>query len=264
MGWLGNLSPGSLVVAREMGMSAAEWDDRLSQIQTMWTVLNQAHAGTATAAAAQELLIRRYGGAVRKYLLAALRDPDAAEEVFQEFALALVKGELQGADREKGRFRCYVKTVLFHLVAKYRQREGKVPLAVPGDDPALAALAASPVDTEGAFLENWRQELLARAFEVLAAAHPISHAVLRLKADNPKITAPVMAAELRRRLGESFSGDGVRQTLHRAREKYGEALLDVVAHTLENPTRERVEEELADLNLLEYCRPALERRFNPD
>jgi RNA polymerase sigma-70 factor (ECF subfamily) len=241
-------------------MNEAEWDERLSQIQTMWTVLRQAHAGAADAAAARELLIRRYGGAVHKYLLSVLRDPHAAEEVLQEFALALVKGQLHGADQGRGRFRAYVKVVLFHLVAKYRQREAKVPRPVPGDDPALAALPAAPEENEHQFLENWRYELLARAWEALATAQSTFHAVLRLRAANPKMPAPEMALELGRRLGRPFSADGVRQTLRRAREKFAELLLDEVAHSLEEPTRERVEEELADLNLLEYCRPALERR----
>ena len=53
---------------------------------------------------------------------------------------------------------------------------------------------------------------------------------------------------------------GVRQTLHRAREKFGALLLDEVIHSLENPGPEQVEEELAELGLLDYCRPALERR----
>ena len=53
---------------------------------------------------------------------------------------------------------------------------------------------------------------------------------------------------------------GFRQTLHRARKKFAEHLLCEVAHTLESPTQGRLEQELADLGLLEYCRPALERQ----
>jgi hypothetical protein len=32
-----------------------------------------------------------------------------------------------------------------------------------------------------------------------------------------------------------------------------------VAHSLENPTADKLAEELAELGLLEYCRPALEQ-----
>ena len=62
-------------------MSHETADQRLSRIQTCWTVVCQASERTAEAAAAQEELLRRYGRAVHRYLLASLRDPDAAEEL---------------------------------------------------------------------------------------------------------------------------------------------------------------------------------------
>jgi hypothetical protein len=53
---------------------------------------------------------------------------------------------------------------------------------------------------------------------------------------------------------------GVRQTLHRAREKFADLLLEEVARELDDPTPERLEEELSELSLLDQCRAALERR----
>ncbi len=50
------------------------------------------------------------------------------------------------------------------------------------------------------------------------------------------------------------------QTLHRAREKFADMLLDEVIQSLDNPNRETLENELIELGLLEYCKPALERR----
>src|SRR5690606_15089483 len=50
--------------------------DRLSRIQTMWSMVQQAHRPDATRfAGAQQQMLDRYGGAVRRYALAALRDP---------------------------------------------------------------------------------------------------------------------------------------------------------------------------------------------
>ena len=37
-------------------------------------------------------------------------------------------------------------------------------------------------------------------------------------------------------------------------------LLDEVTHSLERPAAEELEQELVELGLLDYCRPALERR----
>src|SRR5262245_54311576 len=91
-------------------------DNRLSRISTMWTVLRQAHGGaTDTASAAKQLLLERYGGAVRRYLLGLLKDPHEADDLTQEFALLVVTGKFHGADPAKGRFRNYVKTSLFQI-----------------------------------------------------------------------------------------------------------------------------------------------------
>ena len=101
---------------------------RLNEISTLWSVVLQANHDAAEAARlAQRRLLERYGGAVRRYLLGALRDPDAAEELFQEFALLLVHGDLRGADRQRGRFRDFVKGVLFHLIARHHREQKRRP-----------------------------------------------------------------------------------------------------------------------------------------
>jgi hypothetical protein len=50
--------------------------------------------------------------------------------------------------------------------------------------------------------------------------------------------------------------------VHRARKRFAGALVDEVLNSLNPPTQEHLEEELRDLGLLEYCRPALEQRRN--
>jgi hypothetical protein len=51
----------------------------LSNISTIWTVLERAHtASRQEAKTAQEQLLERYAPAVYRYLLGALRDKDAA------------------------------------------------------------------------------------------------------------------------------------------------------------------------------------------
>ena len=132
------------------------------------------------------------------------------------------------------------------------------PLAL--DSPELADLAASPDQADRAFRESWREELLARAWAALAAAQPTAFAVLRLRADRPELSSAEMAQQLGRDLGQPLTAAGVRQTLHRAREAFAELLLEEVALSVEPPTADQVEKELQYLDLLTYCRPALERR----
>jgi hypothetical protein len=83
--------------------------------------------------------------------------------------------------------------------------------------------------------------------------------VLRFRADNRDLPSPEMAERLAAQLGRSLTPVGVRQILHRARERFADALLDEVLHSLDRPTVEHLEQELIDLGLLDYCRSALKR-----
>jgi hypothetical protein len=65
---------------------------------------------------------------------------------------------------------------------------------------------------------------------------------------------------LSEQFGNTVSADWVRTRLKRAREQFADLLLDELAQSVDNPTRERLEEELADLRLLAYCQDAVARR----
>jgi len=244
-------------------MQPENHNQRLSLISTLWSLVCQAHRGPAEAAnSARQQLLERYGGAVRRYLRRVLRDPDGADEVFQDFALQLLHGDLHGANPKRGRFRNFVKGTLFHLIADYRKQRLGWPGPLPADDAALAA-NLEDVASDRQFMESWCDELLARAWAALAAIETASgqplYAVLRFRADHPDIRSPQMAEQLAAQLGRPFTAAGVRQALHRAREKFADRLLNEVSHSLHNPTAEHLEQELADLGLLDYCRPALKR-----
>lgn len=239
---------------------------RLSQIQTLWTVICQAggEGPTHVVSTAQEQMLLRYGKVVHKYLLGAVRDSDVADEISQEFALRFVRGDLRGADRNRGRFRDYLKGVLFHLIGDYHRRRKKSPQELPVQ--VEPAVSPSDIEADGQFLENWRSELLNRTWKALAelerqTGQPF-HTVLHFRAEHPQVHSEEMAETIGHQLGKPISAASVRQTLHRAREKFAEMLVDEVAQTLANPTLQDLEEELIDVNLLEYCRPALERLAN--
>src|SRR5262249_336808 len=75
---------GSAAVGRGQCMATGA-DDRLEELSTWWSVLFAAHDGSAEEArSAQERLLARYGPAVRRYLLAAVHDPHAADDLFGE------------------------------------------------------------------------------------------------------------------------------------------------------------------------------------
>jgi RNA polymerase sigma-70 factor (ECF subfamily) len=233
---------------------------RLSQIPTRWGDLRDVRDGGDAAAAAAARLLGRYQRAVYRYLLAALRDEHAADDLFQEFALRLVRGSFNTADPARGRFRDFLKTTLRNLITNHRQRQGKpaVPLGSPGVEPATAE--SPDAEADAAFLERWREELLARAWEALRRADEGLCAVLRFRTDNPELRSPRMAERLAPLLGRPVSADWVRKRLQLAREKYTDLLVEEVAGSLADPTEDALADEVAELGLLDYCKAALQRR----
>jgi RNA polymerase sigma-70 factor (ECF subfamily) len=246
-------------------MNERDPQTRLSRISTRWDLLAEAHRGQGNAVSeAQRLLMRRYCGAVYRYLLAAVRDPDAADELSQEFALRFVRGDFKRADPDKGRFRDFVKTALYHLIVDHRRRQQARPVPLPEGSFDLPAPGTAEAPSDQEFVAHWRQELLDRTWEALAELERQTgqtfHTVLRWRAENPEAPAAQLAERLTREGGRPFTDAGVRQTLHRAREKFADLLLEEVARSLGVSEAERVQEELTDLGLLPYCRPALDRR----
>ena len=206
----------------------------LEQISTVWGTVEDANRASPEA---QRQLLDRYGSAVRRYLLGALRNAEAADDLFQEFFLRLVRGDLSNANPERGRFRYFVKGVLFNLIADYHRRRGRtIPLTADVAD-RVDPEAQSNADME--FQRGWREQLLARAWSDLekmerSTGQPF-HTVLRLRADQPDLGSGQLAEILSAKLERPSNSAWVRQTLHRAREKFVELLLDGVAQTLEQP-----------------------------
>ncbi len=240
-------------------MSSEHGEKNLSGISTLWSVVSKASLGTGEEIGqAQRELLQRYSPAIFRYLVGAVRDADVAEDLAQEFALRLIRGDFRGADPARGRFRDFVKGVLYHLVADYQRRKKKI-VQVGSGVPEVA----SPEETDREFLLNWRGQLLSRAWDALARVEQTTgqrfHAVLRLKVDSPEMRSQEMAEMLSQRLGKPVSAEWVRQNLHRAREKFADFLVKEILDTLDTPTFEALEQELIDLELHEYCLPALNR-----
>jgi RNA polymerase sigma factor (sigma-70 family) len=231
----------------------------LSDIQTHWSMVFQAHQGSAEEAyAAQEALMQRYGGAVHRYLLGITRDPDLAGDLAQEFALRFLRGDFRRADPRFGRFRNFIKTAVLNLVVDHhrRRRTRLQHLAEEVPEPITPAPDFSELDRR--FIDCWREELLERAWADLARLQDRTgqpfYTVLRLRADHPDLHSPEMADQLSERLGKPVNAGWVRQTLLRAREKFVALILEEVARSLGRPTPEQLDEELMDLGLWDYCR----------
>jgi RNA polymerase sigma factor (sigma-70 family) len=241
-------------------------NSRLSRITTIWTLLDaKRRPPEAKEADAQQALIRRYQRAVYRYLLGALRDPDAADEVFQEFALRVVQGAFHRASPERGRFRDYLRTTLINLVNDYQSQRRKRPLPLQNGQ-AEPAVVDEPPASDDEFVSSWREEMLARTWELLEEAQRQGgqpyYSVLRFRVQNPEASSAEMAARLSAELHAErpLTDAAARKLLQRARERFADLLVDEVAATLNDPSIEDLEQELIHLDLLHYCRSAIDRR----
>jgi RNA polymerase sigma-70 factor (ECF subfamily) len=235
----------------------------LSQITTLWTLVARAHRpGAADSDRTRGQLLERYWNAICRYLRASLGDPNRADELAQDFAVRFLRGDFRRADPERGRFRDYLKTALFHLIHTYRKCDQVRPL--PADELADDDAPAWEPAEDDAFLASWREELLARTWEGLAAVEEETgqpyHTVLRFRITEPLLASAESAEKLSAKLGRRLTAAGLRQILHRARERFTNLLLDEVSHSLQTTNLDAIEQELVELGLLCYCKTALERR----
>jgi RNA polymerase sigma-70 factor (ECF subfamily) len=240
-----------------------EIEAHLSQLSTQWTIVFEAHSGkpdVATEAAGR--LMCRYAGAVHRYLLRALRNPDVAADLNQEFALRFLRGDFRHCHPTRGRFRDYVKRAVQNLINDhYRRRRPALPLDQDVAEADGGGSASSQFEQE--FLESWKNDLLGRAWAALlelerTEGHPY-HTVLRLRVDQRDVRSAQLAEQLSATLCRPITAGAFRQAVQRARHRFVNYLIKEVAASLEHPSLEQIEDELRDLELLDFCRPYLKR-----
>jgi RNA polymerase sigma-70 factor (ECF subfamily) len=247
-------------------MHPVDTPGRLSQISTAWTLLGQAKdKENDPDARAWAVLIERYRGAAHRYLIASVRDQDVAAELFQEFAVRFLRGDLRRADQTKGRFRDYLKVCLSNLVSEYRRKAPRYRVAALDPTMEPAAPEPEPSQSDEAFLAEFRKDLLDRAWQTLEGSERQTRApyftALRTRTDQPEMTSAELAELMTRQLRPDtpFTDAGVRKLLQRAREVFTDFLVEEVAGSVPTRDRNRLEQELIDLGFFGYCRQALDR-----
>jgi RNA polymerase sigma-70 factor (ECF subfamily) len=237
----------------------ANSESRLSQISTRWTVFFEAHGESQSdpAKEARRELLTQYGRPVYRYLLAAVRDPHAADDLYQDFALKFVRGELKRASPDRGRFRDFLKTTLYHLIVDHHRARSRAPDALPQSELIQDLPPVFTADEE--FYRQWRGRLLDCALNALdeqQTERPLAK-VLRLRMEFPDETAEQLAQRLSHPPANPVDAGWVRKRLHQARQRLAALLVDAVKATLDNPNPDEIVQELIDLDLYEWCRGAL-------
>lgn len=191
----------------------------------------------------------RYGPAIRAYLHAILRDPDAADEVSQDVVAKLLTAG--GPERwpRRGRYRFYLKVTVRNAAISHLRR--KCTRQMP-DEWFDGRAASGNADAE--WVSKWQKCLLERAWRELERGERTSPGmgcatVLRLAIDHPDADSTTLASLLAAKLGRPVTPEAFRQQLCRARRQMALALIAEVRATIASPTPEAMREELMELNL---------------
>jgi RNA polymerase sigma-70 factor (ECF subfamily) len=246
-------------------VSACKAADRLSQISTMWIEMARIRGGAGDdARAAAASLIERYQEAAYGYLLTAVRDPDRATELLQEFALRFLRGRFRHFDPNRGRFRDYLRTALMNLVRDSYAAAGR-PRPVEADPDRLAGPAPDAPEPDDSFIAAWRQALLNSAWRALEEEQerggPPYYAALRARAEWPDCPSAELAARLTARLrpAEPLTDAGVRKLLQRGRDLFADRVVEEVARSVPTRDPDRVARELIDLGFYWFCKKTIAR-----
>ena len=268
------LSPGSigaaggLISESRLIMAAENFPSRLEAISTRWTLLRAARDASAVSAnEARNALVVRYLPAVRRYVAAVLSSDQDADDVAQDLAVRLLAGDFAGADPQRGRFRDLLKVAIRNMVRNRWNREKRR----RGCALDIEQVAADEDDNDQCWTVEWRQSVLDLAWKALeqqqqAQPGSMAYTLLRLRT---KIPGRLLGATG----GPAFAGDrpgvpadAVRQKFA-ARVQFADLLLAEIANGLDAPTAEKIEDELAELGLIDLvrasCRTTASRKAVP-
>jgi RNA polymerase sigma-70 factor (ECF subfamily) len=247
---------------KEPSKALGDQPTRLNEIATNWSLLRLAHQNSVTAAGpARNALVLRYSGAIRKYMGALIYAEQDADDVAQEVLVRLLKGDFAGANKERGRFRDYLAVAARNLARAYWAKAGRQP-GGGLDVNQFPAAPAGDFPSDEQMISTWRTSVLEmtwNALEEYERTHKgsVSYTLLRLRTDHPDDDSEQLAARLSEATGKKFKAAAMRQQLRRARLRFAQFLVEEVAHSMDNPTPERVEEELTEIGLMEYVRDFL-------
>ena len=221
---------------------------------TRWTlVLAAGDAQNPTAGKALATLCQTYWMPLYAFVRRRGYGPADAEDLVQEFFTRLLERNfLDQADRDRGRFRTFLLSVLNHFLVNEWTRQRM--LKRGGGQPPVSWDAQAAEDRylqEGAdtetpattFDRHWAEVLLERALDQLRRQYAAIGKADLFQALEPCLSGDGLAAsyrEMAERLG--MSEGTLRVTAHRLRRGFGEMLRLEVAHTVASPAE--IDDEL--------------------
>lgn len=217
-------------------------------LPTRWTVVLRARGSSAEAHVALGTLCEAYYAPVQEFVRAAVRDPETAKDLTQEFfARVLRGGAFDRADPQRGRFRSFLLGAVRHFLADCHDRQSArkrgggqetIPLE-PGTDTSPGFDAPDPKagDLEWRFDRQWAFTVLGRALDQLGGEMTACGRGEQFEVLKPWLTgaAPQPQSEAAARLG--LNENAVKVAIHRLRVRFRELVKAEIGQTVEDPTQ---------------------------
>src|SRR2546428_10526710 len=221
---------------------------------THWSVvLTAGQCASPQAAEALEKLCRTYWYPLYAYVRRHGHSPHDAQDLTQGFFARLLEKNWVGvADRERGKFRSFLLSLLNHYLGDERDRAnaakrggGKVLISLDEQtaENLLSQEPASCLSLEREFEKRWAAALLQQAmmrlreeFETTGKGRTFDQLKLFLEGEASSGDYAAMAA------GLGMSANAIAVSVHRLRQRYRELVRLGVGHTVASPNA--VEDEM--------------------
>jgi hypothetical protein len=222
----------------------------IDQISTRWPLIQD-----------PVKFVMRYAPAIQGYLGVFLKNPHDVDDVCQAFLLRVVERGMVDEQHLHGRFRDYLiamvrNAALGHLRRKPATLQESIPLE------EIAGVESFSFPDEEEWLSRWRRIVLTAAWDALEnhqLQNPgnLGYTALRTMVDHPKENSSQLAERVSKLAGKKVQPEALRKQVSRARRLFAEFLVAETSRSLENPTPQKVEEELIDIGIMKYVQPYL-------
>ncbi len=222
---------------------------------TRWTMVMRARGDAPEARVALSDLCEAYWTPVYRFLKREGRNDDDSRELTQEFFSRLLSGStLENADPGKGRFRSYLLGALKHFLSDSRRAEGRQKrggdviiesIESGGSETSAGFSIADPraETTDAYFDRHWALALMERGLEATRESFKLSGKERQFEILKPWLIGDVEGlsqSDVATELG--MSTGAIKVAVHRLRQKFGEAIRQEIAETVD--TEEEVAGEL--------------------
>ncbi|MEW4566634.1 sigma-70 family RNA polymerase sigma factor [Tautonia sp. JC769] len=219
---------------------------------TCWSVVLAAGGASDRAEEALATLCKTYWLPVYTFIRRWGHTPDDAADLTQGFFAELLRRQdLRSLDPARGRFRAFLLACCRNYLCKDRRHaavRGPAPFSIDAAD-AERRYAIEPADTltpEQIFDRRWALSILEAAFGTLRDDYGRSGKAVLFDRLAPTLAGePLPGGSLAVAEALGMTEGAVQVAAHRLRKRYRDAILALIAETVDDPAQ--IDEELRDL-----------------